>query len=116
MPVDDPWPNDVLMGREKLGHQRAGNVHFREMLDKHMDKYEHGEKGVKSTVTTCILHLVKQELDSWFLKELQYRSLVEADEATVQLERKWTMLFLQRHSERTKASYAEKCRHFLSVL
>ena len=48
----DPLPNDILFGRWKPFQQRPGNFRFREMLDKHMDKYGQGEKGVKSTVTT----------------------------------------------------------------
>ena len=48
----DPLPNDILFDRGKPIQRRPGNVRFRELIDKHMDKYEQGEKGVKSTVAT----------------------------------------------------------------
>ena len=90
--IYDPLPNDILLGRGKPIQDRPGNVRFREMLDKHMDKYDQFENGAKSSVTTYILHLVKEELGGRFLKELEDRGWVEADEATARAKINHTFL------------------------
>jgi hypothetical protein len=78
--IYDPLQNNVLLGRGKPVQQRPGNVRFREMLDKHMGKYnDRGEKGAK--FTAHILHLVK-EGGGRFLMELEDGGWVEVDEAT----------------------------------
>jgi hypothetical protein len=86
--IHDPLQNDILLGRGKPIQQRAGNVRFREMLDKHMDKYDRdkhmdkydrGEKSAK--FTAYILHLVK-EGGGRFLMELEDGGWVEVNEAT----------------------------------
>jgi hypothetical protein len=79
--IYDPLPNDVLLGRGKPLQQRPGNVRFRELLDKHMDKYEQGAKGAKLKVSAYIVHLVKEE-GGRILKELKDGGWVEIDEAT----------------------------------
>ena len=79
--IYDPLPNDILLGRGKPIQQRPGNVRFREMLDKHIGKYDKGEKGAKAGITTSIVHLVKEK-GGRFLKELEHGGWVEVDEAT----------------------------------
>jgi hypothetical protein len=79
--IYDPWPNDILLGRGKPIQERPGNVRFREILDKHIEKYDKGERGAKSTVTAYIVHLVKEE-GGRFLKELEDGGWAEVDEAT----------------------------------
>jgi hypothetical protein len=80
--IDDPLPNDVLLGRGKPIQQRPGNIRFREMLEKHMDKYgQQSKMGEKNKVSACIVHMVKEE-GGRFLKELKDGGWVEVDEAT----------------------------------
>jgi hypothetical protein len=79
--IYDPLVNDVLLGRGKPTQDRPGNVRFRDMLDKNMDKYEQGEKGAKGIVSAYIIHIVKEE-GGRFLKELEDGGWVEVDDAT----------------------------------
>jgi hypothetical protein len=79
--IYDPLPNDIFLGRGKPIQERPANVRFREMLEKHMDKYEQDEKGAKVKVVAYITHLVKEE-GGRFLKELEGGGWVEVDEAT----------------------------------
>jgi hypothetical protein len=79
--IYDPLPNDVLLGRGKPIQERPGNVRFRDMLDKHMGKYEQGKKGGKSKVSAYIVRIVKDG-GGRFLKELEDGEWVEVDEAT----------------------------------
>jgi hypothetical protein len=81
--IDDPLPNDILLGRGKPIQYRPANVRFRKMLDSHMDKYGKGEKGDNVLVPAYIAHIVKEE-GGRFLKELQDGGWVEVDEATAQ--------------------------------
>jgi hypothetical protein len=78
--IYNPGPNDILLGRGKPIQERPGNVRFRDMLDKHLDKYEHGGKGAKVKVGAYIVHIVKEE-GGRFLKELKDGGWVEIDEA-----------------------------------
>jgi hypothetical protein len=78
--IRDPLQNDILLGRGKPIQERLGNVRFREMLDKHIDKYDRVEKGAKY-YTAYIVHLVK-EGGGRFLMELEDGGWVEVDEAT----------------------------------
>jgi hypothetical protein len=78
--IRDPLQNDILLGRGKPIQERLGNVRFREMLDKHIDKYDRGEKGAKY-YTAYLVHLVK-EGGGRFLMELEDGGWVEVDEAT----------------------------------
>jgi hypothetical protein len=82
--ISDPLPNDILVGRGKPIQYRPANVRFREMLDKHMDKYDKGEKGTKVKVVSYIIHLVKEE-GGRFLKELEDGGWVEVDEAAARV-------------------------------
>jgi hypothetical protein len=77
--IYDPLQNDILLGRGKPVQDRPGNVRFREMLDKHIDKYDRGEKG--AGFTAYIVHLVKVG-GGRFLVELEDGGWVEVDEAT----------------------------------
>jgi hypothetical protein len=80
--IDDPLPNDVLLGRGKPIQERPGNVRFRDMLDNHMDKYERqGKMGGKNKVSAYIVQMVKEE-GGRFLKKLKDGGWVEVDEAT----------------------------------
>jgi hypothetical protein len=79
--IYDLMHNDVLLGRGKPIQERPGNVRFREMLDKHIEKYDSGEKGVSAKVSACIVLLVKEE-GGRFLKELEDGGWFEVDEAT----------------------------------
>jgi hypothetical protein len=79
--IDDPWPNDVLFGRGKPIQDRPGNARFREMIDKHIDKYEQNEKGAKAIASAYIVRIVKEE-GGRFLKEWGHGGWVEVDEAT----------------------------------
>jgi hypothetical protein len=79
--IDDPWPNDVLFGRGKPIQERPGNARFREMIDKHIDKYEQNEKGAKAIASAYIVRIVKEE-GGRFLKEWEDGGWVEVDEAT----------------------------------
>jgi hypothetical protein len=81
--IDDPLPNDILLGRGKPIQYRPANVRFRKMLDSHMDKYGKGEKGDNVFVPAYIVYIVKEE-GGRFLKELQDGGWVEVDEATAQ--------------------------------
>jgi hypothetical protein len=78
--IYDPLPNDVLLGRGRPIQDRPGNIRFRDMLDKHLDKYEQDEKGVKAKVSAYIVHIVNEE-GGRFLKELKDGGWVEIDEA-----------------------------------
>jgi hypothetical protein len=80
----DPLPDDILLGRGKPTQQRPGNVRYREMVEKYMDEYEEGNRGVKYAVTAYVVHLLKEE-GSRFLKELEDGGWVEVDEATARL-------------------------------
>jgi hypothetical protein len=79
--IYDPLPNDILLGRGKPIQERPGNVRFRDMLDKNMDKYDQGVTGAKTKVSAYIVHMVKEE-GGRFLKELQDGGWVEIDETT----------------------------------
>jgi hypothetical protein len=80
--IHDPWPSDVLFGRGKPIQQRPGNVRFREIIDRHIDKYEEqGVNGTKVVASAYVVHLVKEE-GGRFLKELKDGGFVEVDEAT----------------------------------
>jgi hypothetical protein len=79
--IYDPCPNDILLGRGKPIQVRPANVRFREMIDKHMGKYDKSEKDDKIIITAYILHLVEEE-GGRFLKELQDGGWVEVDMAT----------------------------------
>ena len=50
------------------------------MLDKHIGKYDKGEKGAKATVSAFIVYLVKED-GGRFLKGLDDGGWVEVDEA-----------------------------------
>ena len=78
--VHDPLPNDILLGRGKPIQQRPGNIRFRDMLDKHLDKYQQGEVGAKGKVSAYIVDIVKKE-GGRFLKELEVGGWVEIDDA-----------------------------------
>jgi hypothetical protein len=80
----DPLPDDILLGRGKPIQQRPGNVRFREMAEKYMDKYEEGNRGAKYAVAAYVVYLLKEE-GSRFLKELEDGGWVEVDEATARL-------------------------------
>jgi hypothetical protein len=77
----DPLPDDILLGRGKPIQQRPGNVRYREMVEKYMDRYEEGNRGAKYAVAAYIVHLLKEE-GSRFLKETEDGSWAEVDEAT----------------------------------
>jgi hypothetical protein len=79
--IYDPLPNDILLGRGKPIQQRPGNVRYREMVEKHLNKYDEGDKGVKYAVTAYIVHLLNEE-GGRFLKGLEDGGWVEVDEAT----------------------------------
>jgi hypothetical protein len=79
--IYDPSPNDGVLGRGKHVQGRPGNVRFREILDKHINKYEQGKKGTKSKVPAYIVHIVQVE-GARFLMELEHGEWVEVDEAT----------------------------------
>jgi hypothetical protein len=79
--IYNPCPNDILLGRGKPIQARPANVRFREMLDKHMDKYNTREKGVKVIVSSYIVRVVKEE-GGRFLKELEDGGWVEVNETT----------------------------------
>jgi hypothetical protein len=80
--IYNPLQNDVLFGRGKPLQERPGNVRFREMLEKHMGKYDLDDKGASAKVSACIVHLVKEE-GGRFLKELEDGGgWFEVDEAT----------------------------------
>jgi hypothetical protein len=79
--IYDPLPNDVLLGRGKPIQERPGNVRFRDMVDKHLDKYEYGEKGAKLKVVAHIIHIVNAD-GGRFLKELEDGGWIEVDAAT----------------------------------
>jgi hypothetical protein len=79
--IYDPLQNDILFGRGKPIQERIGNVRFREMLDKHIGKYDLDDKGASAKVAACIAHLVKEE-GGRFLKELKDGGWFEVDEAT----------------------------------
>jgi hypothetical protein len=81
--IYDPLPNDILLGRGKPIQQRPGNIRYREMIDKHMDKYEEGNSA-KYAITAYIVHLLKEE-GGRFLKEVEDGGWVEVDEATARL-------------------------------
>jgi hypothetical protein len=89
--IDDPLPNDVLLGRGKPIQERPGNVRLREMIDTHKDKYE--QKGAKRIVSAYIVRLVKEE-GGRFLKEVEHGGWVEVDDDTA----------------RTKVSHAFRAR------
>jgi hypothetical protein len=80
--ISEPLPNDILLGRGKPIQGRPANVRFREMIDKHMEKYydDKGGKGDKVVVSAYIVHLVKEE-GGRFLMELENGGWVEVDEA-----------------------------------
>jgi hypothetical protein len=80
----DPLPDDILLGRGKPIQQRPGNVRYREIVEKYMDRYEEGNRGAKYAVAAYIVHLLKEE-GSRFLKELEDGGWVEVDEATARL-------------------------------
>jgi hypothetical protein len=82
--IYDPLPNDVLLGRGKAIQQRPGNIRYREMVEKQMDRYDEGDRGAKYTVTASIVYLLKEE-GGRFLKELEDGSWAEVDEATALL-------------------------------
>jgi hypothetical protein len=79
--IYDPYQNDILFGRGKPIQERPGNVRFREMLDKHMTKYDRGEKGDKVAISAHIVCMLKEE-GGRFLKDLEDGGWVEVDEAT----------------------------------
>jgi hypothetical protein len=82
--IYDPLPNDVLFGRGKPIQGRPGNVRFREMLYKHMDKYEQSEKGAKCKKVSAYFVRILKEEGGRFLKEVEDGGWVEVDEATAQ--------------------------------
>ena len=82
--IYDPLLNDILMGRGKPIQQRPGNVRFREMIDKNMDKYDEGGKGARCEVAAYVLHVLKEE-GSRFLKEVEDGGWVEVDEGTTRV-------------------------------
>jgi hypothetical protein len=82
--IYDPLPNDVLLGRGKAIQQRPGNIRYREMVEKQMDRYDEGDRGAKYTVTASIAYLLKEE-GGRFLKEIEDGGWVEVDEATALL-------------------------------
>jgi hypothetical protein len=79
--IYDPLPNDILLGRGKPIQDRPGNVRLREMIGKHVDKYDQGENGTKVIVSAYIVGILKEE-GGRFLKELEDGGWVEVDEAT----------------------------------
>jgi hypothetical protein len=79
--IYDPSPNDILLGRGKPIQRRPGNVRFREMVEKNMDRYDEGNRGAKYAVAASIAHLLKEE-GGRFLKETEDGGWVEVDEAT----------------------------------
>jgi hypothetical protein len=82
--IYDPSPNDILLGRGKPTQQRPGNVRFRETIEKNMDEYEEGDRGVKYAITVSIVYLLKEE-GGRFLKETEDGGWVEVDESTARL-------------------------------
>jgi hypothetical protein len=83
--IYDPLPNDILFGRGKPIQQRPGNIRYREMVEKQMDRYdEGGTSGSKCAVTASIVYLVKKE-GSRFLKEMEDGGWAEVDEATARV-------------------------------
>jgi uncharacterized protein YuzE len=82
--IYDPLPNDILLGRGKPIQQRPGNIRYREMVEKQMDRYDEGDRGAKYTVTASIAYLLKEE-GGQFLKEIDDGIWVEVDEATARL-------------------------------
>ena len=79
--ICDPLPNDILLGRGKPVQNRPGNVRFREMIDKHVDKYDEGETGNKIIVSANVVRILKEK-GGRFLKELKDGGWFEVDEAT----------------------------------
>ena len=79
--IYDPLPNNILLGRGKPIQDRPGNVRFREMIDKNIDKYDKGEHGAKVLVSAYIVRILKEE-GVRFLKELKDGGWAEVDEAT----------------------------------
>ena len=97
--IYDPLPNDVLMGRGKPIQERPGNVRFREMLHKRIDKYEQCEGGFKSkSVSAYIVRILKEE-GGRFLKELDDGAgWVEVDEATARTKVSHLIRSRRRHA------------------
>jgi hypothetical protein len=77
----DPLPDDVLLGRGKPIQQRPGNIRYREMVEKNMDRHEEGNRDAKYAVVASVVHLLKEE-GSRFVKETEDGGGVEVDEAT----------------------------------
>jgi hypothetical protein len=79
--IYDPSPNDILLGRGQPIQRRPGNIRYREMVGKNMDRYDEGNRGVKYAVAASIVYLLKEE-GGRFLKETEDGGWVEVDEAT----------------------------------